>query len=157
MTILCQRARIFTTPCYLFQTAFQVLGDILTWISYNEYAYFIGSTFALDMISKIFLPNLMWEMLKIVFFLLTRVQLQSFPVSWLHGIPCMTACLCHYWSTLSLLFSPPLEGVLWKFTNGLPSLSLLSDWSLGSPNKRWVGQERERGPPSILCTWSAVT
>lgn len=117
--------------------------DILTRISYNEYAYFIGSTFALDMISKIFLPNLMWEILKIVFSLLIRVQLQSFPVFWLHGIPCMTACLCHYWSTLqSSLFSPPLEGDLWKFTSGLTCLSLLLDWSLGSPDKRWGGSGR---------------
>lgn len=68
----------------------------------------------------------------------------------------MTACLCHHGSTLeSSLSSPPLEGDLWKFTSRLASLSLLLDWSLGSPDKRWGGSgRRER---SSLRTRSAMT
>ena len=105
------------------------------------------------MISKIFLPNLMWEMLKIVFFLLTRVQLQSFPVSWLHGIPCMTACLCHYWSTLSLFSS--LHP--WKVSSEslpmdyLPCLFCRTGHWEAPTRGGWVRKEREVLPPySVL-------
>lgn len=55
--------------------------NILTRISCNKYACPIKSTFILDMILKILLPDLMWKILKIVFFLLIPVWLQSFPMS----------------------------------------------------------------------------
>ena len=141
--------------------------NILTRISCNKYACSVKSTFTLDMILKILLPNLMWKILKIVFFLLIPVWLQSFPVSvalWYPMPDCVSLCLLVHPPISSLLSTPgrwPVESL----PAGSPPCPFCWVWPVVSAEPQqetgWVGEESKVRvfvfPTPSLSVWSAVT
>lgn len=142
-------------------------NNILTRISCNKYACSIKSTFILDMILKILLPNLMWKVLKIVFFLLIPVCLQSFPMSMALWCPMpdgVSLCPPVHPPIFSLLSTPGTWPVESLPTGSPPCLFCWVRPVVSAEPQRetgWVGEESKVRafvvPTPSLSIWSAVT